>query len=77
MNFFGLGPLETIFGEEGLFAIMEEDKLAECARSLWQAAKRHNADLSQPGGAGRSEDLRKAADELRKKLDNARDETTA
>jgi len=71
-----LEPLETIFREEGLFAIVEEDKLAEYARRLWRAAERHNAGLSQPGGAGRSEDLRKAADEVGKKLDNARDGAT-
>jgi hypothetical protein len=71
-----LEPLETIFKEEGLFSIVEEDKLAKYARDLWKAAERHNTGLSQPGGVQRSEDLRNAAAELRKKLDGARKQAT-
>lgn len=64
-----LTPLETIFKEEGLFAIVEEDRLAQNVRDLWKTAERHNAGLSLPGGAQRSEELRKAVQELSKNLD--------
>jgi hypothetical protein len=64
-----LEPLETIFKEEGLFRILEEAKLIENALDLWKTAERHNTGLNQPGGTQRSDELRKSAQALSKKLD--------
>ena len=64
-----LAPLETIFKEEGLFTIVEKDRLDQNVRDLWKTAECHNTGLSLPGGAQRSEELRKAARELGRNLD--------
>jgi hypothetical protein len=61
--------LETIFKEEGLFAIVKEDKLAHNVHDLWKMAERHNTGLSLPGGAQRSKELYEAAQKLIEKLD--------
>jgi hypothetical protein len=47
----------------------EKKRLAQCVRDLWKAAERHNNGLEQPGGAQRTGELRKAEEELKKKLD--------
>ena len=64
-----LAPLETVFKEEGLFTVLERDKLAQHVRDLWRKAERHNSGLNQPGGAQRTEELCEAAQALREKLD--------
>jgi len=67
-----LKPLETIFTQEGLYAIVIKDKLDQNVLELWQSAKRHNAGLSQSGGLQRVEELRNAAREVEKKLGASR-----
>jgi hypothetical protein len=62
-------PLETIFKEDGLSAIVKEDKLAHNIRDLWKMAERHNTGLSLPGGAQRSKELYEAAQRLIEKMD--------
>jgi len=64
-----LALLEAVFKEEGLYAIVDEDELAENARNLWKKAERHNTGLNQPGAVQRAKELHKAAQELAKKLD--------
>jgi hypothetical protein len=64
-----LTPLKTVFENEGLFTMAEKKRLAQCVRDLWKAAERHNNGLEQPGGAQRTGELRKAEEELKKKLD--------
>jgi hypothetical protein len=64
-----LAPLKTVFENEGLFTMAEKKRLAQCVRDLWKAAERHNNGLGQPGGAQRTGELRKAEEELEKKLD--------
>lgn len=67
-----LALLEMVFKEEGLFAIVKEENLDQNVRELWKTAERHNTGLSLPGGAQRSEELRKTAQELSGKLDALR-----
>jgi hypothetical protein len=64
-----LDPLESIFKEEGLFAILEEEKVAENTRELWKTADRHNTGLNQSGGTQRSKELRQTAQTLSGQLD--------
>lgn len=64
-----LTPLKTVFENEELFTMAEKKRLAQCVRDLWRAAERHNNGLGQPGGAQRTGELRKAEEELGKKLD--------
>ena len=64
-----LGPLETLFKEEALFAVMQDDKLNQTVHELWWAGTRHNDGLSQTGGARRSEELRHAGQELNRQLE--------
>jgi hypothetical protein len=71
-----LSPSKIIFEEEGLFIIVEEDGLTQNVHDLLKAAQRYNAGLNLPGGAQRAEELRKAAEELGKKLDRAMEQTT-
>jgi hypothetical protein len=68
-TFINLAPLEAVFEKEGLFAIAEEDELAQNMRDLWKKAERHNTGLDRPGAAQRTEELRRAAGELRNRLD--------
>ncbi len=63
-----LEPLDTIFKQESLSTILEEDKLTESSHNLWEMAMRHNTGLSQPGGAQRSDELHESAQALSKKL---------
>ena len=64
-----LTPLETIFKEEGLFAIIKEDGLDQDVRDLWKKAERHNMGLSLPGGTQRMHELKESAGDLKIKLD--------
>jgi hypothetical protein len=65
-----LTPLETVFEDEGLFAIVEEDGLVQNMRDLWEKAERHNTRLDRPGGAQRSKELREVAEKLQDRLDS-------
>ncbi len=63
-----LESLSTIFKQEGLFTILNEDRLDEDAREFWKIAERHNAGLNLPGGAQRTDELRKVTHLLKQKL---------
>ena len=63
-----LAPLETIFKEEGLFAIIKEDGLDQGVHNLWEKAERHNMGLSLHGGTQRIHELKESVGDLKIKL---------
>lgn len=63
-----LESIETIYKQEGLSAILKEDNLTIVTHDLWKTARCYNLGLNQPGGAQRTDELRRAAQRLRDKL---------
>jgi len=63
-----LESFETIYKQEGLSTILKEDGLTTAAHDLWKTARCYNLGLNQPGGAQRTDELRRAAQRLRDKL---------
>ena len=60
-----LKPLETLFEQQGLFAVLEDRKLVTPIEGVWNAAIQHNGGLSLPGGSQRSQELKDKTYDLR------------
>ncbi len=65
-----LKPLESLYDEEGVFAVIAREPLARVVREVWAASEDYNKRIDDPyGSMERVERLKNAIDKLKRELE--------